>query len=225
MYWSIEKFIGTRYLFVGRAASTTRLISLIAILAIALGVSVLLTISSIMNGFEEELRSRILALSSHVQVDVSSLTPDQIGVQRLNIENLSFVESVAPYIEEDLILQSGNAVQLVRARGVDTMMEMRVTDLQEHLVSVRPLTDRSYGIYLGRETAGKLGVGLGGVITAVIPKPLVTPVGLMPRIKKLEVIGIFEFGYPEHDSGVALISLKDAQRLVWIISMKKAIRV
>jgi lipoprotein-releasing system permease protein len=213
MYWSIEKFIGSRYLLVGRTASTTRLISAIAILAIALGVSVLLTIASIMNGFEEELRSRILGLSSHVQIDASGLTLEEAEILRLNIKRLASVESVAPYIEEDLILQSGSVTQLVRARGVDAKMEMQVTDLEQNLVSTQPLTNRSYRVFLGKEIASTLGVSLGSRVTAVAPRPLVTPVGLMPRMKNLVVTGVFEFGVPEHDSELVLLSLGDAQRL------------
>ena len=214
MYWSFEKFVGSRYLLVTSSSSTTRLISTIAILAIGLGVSVLLTISSIMNGFEEELRERILAFSSHVQIYTPDMTLQESGTLRSNLEKLSLVKSVAPYVEADLILQSRGVVQLVRARGIEAHMEMRVTDLRQSLVSDQPLSDGFFGVFLGKTLASKLDIRLGDSVTAIVPSPLVTPVGLVPRMRKLVVTGIFEFGVSGHDSEIALLSLGDAQRLL-----------
>ena len=213
MIASLDWFIGIRYIYARRGNHFSGFISLTAVVATALGVTVLLTILSIMNGFEGELRDRILGLAAHLEVD-SGAGDDwrallkQIGAQ-------PGVVAAAPYITRDVLVADRGTVRAVEVRGIDVVRELDVTQLAAHLTagSLAALDNTPFGVVIGRELAQSLGVGVGDRLTLITPQPSVTPAGLVPRLKRFVICGVFEFGLQEYDANLVLIKLADAQRL------------
>ena len=215
MFPPVEAFIGIRYIYARRGNHFIAFMSLTSIIATALGVAILLTILSIMNGFEGELRNRILGMASHLVVDAdASLSADwPTLVDRIAAHRA--VRAAAPYISRDVLLSHRGIVRAVEARGVVSEFEQRVTAIDAHMRNggLDQLESGAFRIAIGRELADAFGLVLGDRITLIAPQPIMTPAGLLPRLKRFEVAGIFEFGLHEHDSGLALINLSDAQRL------------
>lgn len=215
MFRPVEAFIGTRYIYARRGNHFIAFMSLTSIIATALGVAILLTILSIMNGFEGELRNRILGMASHLVVEAdASLSADWPALfERISAHRT--VLAAAPYISRDVLLSHRGIVRAVEARGVAPEFEQRVTSIAAHMRDggLDRLERGTFRIVIGRELADAFGLALGDRITLIAPQPIMTPAGLLPRLKRFEVVGIFEFGLHEHDSGLALIDLTDAQRL------------
>ena len=215
MFPPVEAFIGIRYIYARRGNHFIAFMSLTSIIATALGVAILLTILSIMNGFEGELRNRILGMASHLVVDAdASLNADWPSlVERIAAHRA--VRAAAPYISRDVLLSHRGIVRAVEARGIASAFERRVTAIEAHMLDggLDQLKPGAFRIAIGRELADAFGVVLGDRITLIAPQPIMTPAGLLPRLKRFEVAGIFEFGLHEHDSGLALFNLSDAQRL------------
>ena len=213
MMASLDWFIGIRYIYARRGNHFSGFISLTAIVATALGVTVLLTILSIMNGFEGELRDRILGLAAHIEVD--SGAGDDWHALLKQIGAHTGVVAAAPYVTRDVLVADRGTVRAVEVRGIDAARELGVTQLESHLKagSVVDLDRTPFGIVIGRELAQSLGVGLGDRLTLITPQPSVTPAGLVPRLKRFVITGVFEFGLQEYDSNLVLINLVDAQRL------------
>ena len=213
MMASVDWFIGVRYIYARRGDHFSGFISLTAIVATALGVTVLLTILSIMNGFEGELRERILGLAAHLEID-SDATTDWRAL-RATVSQHPGVVAVAPYLARDVLIADRSGVRAVEVRGIDLESELAVTTLAQHLLSgsLERLREQPYRIVIGRELAQALAVAPGDSLTLITPQPSVTPAGLVPRLKRFVVAGVFEFGLQEHDGGLVLINLADAQRL------------
>ncbi|AWI74704.1 lipoprotein-releasing system transmembrane subunit LolC [Parazoarcus communis] len=190
-------------------------ISLVSMLGIALGVAALIVVLSVMNGFQEELRTRILGVASHVQVqslDGELRSWQQVGEQARRHKS---VMATAPYVQEQGMLSFDEAVRGTMVRGVIPALEDTVADFGQHMKagSFEALQPGRFGMILGRDLALALRVGLGDKVTLIAPQGLVTPAAVLPRVKQFEVVGIFEAGMYEYDSGLALIHLADAQAL------------
>ncbi|TVT55980.1 MAG: lipoprotein-releasing ABC transporter permease subunit [Azoarcus sp. PHD] len=190
-------------------------ISLVSMLGIALGVAALIVVLSVMNGFQEELRTRILGVASHVQVqslDGELRSWQQVGEQARRHKS---VMATAPYVQEQGMLSFDEAVRGTMVRGVIPALEDTVADFGQHMKagSFEALQPGRFGMILGRDLALALRVGLGDKVTLIAPQGLVTPAAVLPRVKQFEVVGIFEAGMYEYDSGLALIHLVDAQAL------------
>ncbi|MCK9258745.1 MAG: lipoprotein-releasing ABC transporter permease subunit [Azoarcus sp.] len=190
-------------------------ISLVSMLGIALGVAALIVVLSVMNGFQEELRTRILGVASHVQVqslDGELRSWQQVGEQASRHKS---VMATAPYVQEQGMLSFDEAVRGTMVRGVIPALEDGVADFAQHMKagSFDALQPGRFGMILGRDLALALRVGLGDKVTLIAPQGLVTPAAVLPRVKQFEVVGIFEAGMYEYDSGLALIHLADAQAL------------
>ncbi|MBR0565160.1 lipoprotein-releasing ABC transporter permease subunit [Azoarcus sp. L1K30] len=190
-------------------------ISLVSMLGIALGVAALIVVLSVMNGFQEELRTRILGVASHVQVqslDGELRAWQQVGEQA---GRHPAVMASAPYVQEQGMLSFDDAVRGTMVRGVVPAMEDKVADFGQHMKagSLAALQAGRFGIVLGRDLALALRVGMGDKVTLIAPQGLVTPAAVLPRVKQFEVVGIFEAGMYEYDSGLALVHLADAQTL------------
>lgn len=190
-------------------------ISLVSMLGIALGVAALIVVLSVMNGFQEELRTRILGVASHVQVqslDGELRSWQQVGDQARRHKS---VMATAPYVQEQGMLSFDEAVRGTMVRGVIPALEDTVADFGQHMKagSFEALQPGRFGMILGRDLALALRVGLGDKVTLIAPQGLVTPAAVLPRVKQFEVVGIFEAGMYEYDSGLALIHLADAQAL------------
>ncbi len=215
MFRPYELFIGLRYTRAKRRNHFISFISLVSILGIALGVTALITVLSVMNGFEKELRTRILGMASHLTItSYRGVVEDWQGVAGLADENPQVAGS-APFIRAEAMLTHGGRVSGALIRGILPGEEPRVSDVGAHMKLGR-LTDLrpgEYGIVLGSELAFTLGVTLGDKVTVVSPQATLTAAGALPRLRRFTVVGVFEVGMYEYDRGVALVHLQDAARL------------
>lgn len=190
-------------------------ISLVSMLGIALGVAALIVVLSVMNGFQEELRTRILGVASHIQIQSfdGELTAWQ-QVADEAVRNPS-VLAAAPYVQEQGMLSFDESVRGTIVRGVIPSAEDMVADFGRTMRAgaFEALQAGRFGIVLGRDLALALRVQLGDKLTLIAPQGLVTPAAVLPRVKQFEVVGIFEAGMYEYDSGLALVHIADAQVL------------
>ena len=212
---SYELFIGLRYTRAKRRNHFISFISLISLLGITLGMTALITVMSVMNGFQKEVRSRILGVASHIQI--SGFSGPLTDWQRVAQEALrhSQVEAAAPYVSAQGMVSFNNAVSGVAVRGILPEMEDHVADLGRMMIDgkLEDLVPGRFGIVIGRELARALGAFTGDKIVLISPQGQVTPAGILPRLKQFTIIGIFEAGHFEYDSGLVLINLADAQKL------------
>ena len=186
MFRPVELFIGLRYTRARRRNHFISFISLISMAGIALGVAALITVLSVMNGFEKELRQRILGIVAHTTVLGG---PGGIADWPAVVKQLSAVKhviGVAPYVEEEGMLNHQGAVSGVMVRGVLPEAERSVSNIGEKMVLGRleDLKPGEYGIVLGKDLAYALGVGVGDRVTLITPQAMVTPVGFLPRLKR-----------------------------------------
>ena len=210
-----ELMIGLRYTRAKRRNHFISFISLISMLGIALGVTALIVVLSVMNGFQTELRGRILAVVSHVQI--SGANGDMADWEAVAKQSLTEprVLAAAPYVQEQGMLSFGQSVRGAIVRGILPDLEDKVADFRSHMKegSLDSLAPDSFNIVLGSELARALGVYVGDRLTLIAPQGVVTPAGVVPRLKTFTVSGLFEVGMFEYDSGLALIRMEDAQRL------------
>lgn len=212
MFHPLALFVGLRYTRSRRRNHFISFISLISTLGIALGVVVLITVLSVMNGFHKEVRERILGMASHGDVQaLDGRMVDWPEAMRLARQHPR-VLGAAPYIEGQAMLSHRREVTGALLRGVDPAMEPEVVDVASHMV-VGALTDLAAGEYriiLGRELAEVLGVSVGDKVTVIVPQITVTVAGSVPRLKRFTVSGLFEVGMGEYDRGVAIVHIRDA---------------
>ncbi len=210
-----ELLIGLRYTRAKRRNHFISFISLISMLGIGLGVAALIVVLSVMNGFQTELRGRILAVVSHVQI--SGASGEMPGWQRVAEQAATHpqVTATAPFVQAQGMLSYGQSVRGALVRGIVPELEDKVADFRQHMKSgsLDALTPDSFNIILGTELARALGVFVGDKVTLIAPQGVVTPAGVVPRLKTFNVVGLFEVGMFEYDNGLALIRMEDAQRL------------
>ena len=210
-----ELFIGLRYTRAKRRNHFISFISLTSMVGIALGVAALIIVLSVMNGFQQELRARILGVASHLQITGVNNVLSDWQTLAANVEKNPHVEAAAPYIMAQGMLSYGQAVQGAIVRGVLPAQEERVAELGGHMRAGRleDLKPGEFGIVLGVELAQSLGVVLGDKVVVLAPQGQFTPTGVVPRIKQFRVVGLFEIGMYEYDAGLALIHMDDAAKL------------
>lgn len=216
MFKPLELYIGLRYTRAKRRNHFISFISLTSTLGIMLGVMALITVLSVMNGFQKEVRERILGMASHATVSaVDGNLRDWQAAMKLASANQHVIGS-APFVEAQTMLTNGGRVSGAQLRGVMPEYEPRVSTVGEHMKvgDLEVLQPGKFGIILGRELALNLRVGVGDKVTVVTPQVRVTPAGTMPRLKRFTVRGIFEVGMGEYDRGVALVNIKDAAKLL-----------
>ncbi len=216
MFKPLELFIGLRYTRAKRRNHFISFSSFISVLGIFLGMTVLITVLSVMNGFHKEIRERTLGMASHASI---SSVDDGLEEWRQAMELSQAHPRVigqAPYVEAQTMLVNGPAVSGALIRGVLPELEPSVSDVGEKMRSgsLDQLVDGEYRIILGRELAMVMGVAVGDRVTVVAPKVSITPVGTLPRLKQFIVAGIFEVGMGDYDRNVALVHLQDAARLM-----------
>jgi lipoprotein-releasing system permease protein len=210
-----ELFIGLRYTRAKRRNHFISFISLTSMLGIALGVAALITVLSVMNGFQNELRTRILGVASHVEISgPGDMLSDWQPVAALAAADPR-VAAAAPYVNVQGMLTYDGAVRGALIRGILPEREEQVAEFGSHMKSgsLTALKPGEFGIVLGAELARALAVIAGDKVTLIAPQGQVTPAGIVPRLKQFRVVGIFEVGMFEYDSGLALIQLEDAQKL------------
>jgi len=210
-----ELFIGLRYTRAKRRNHFISFISLISLLGITLGMTALITVMSVMNGFQKEVRTRILGVASHVQVSGIDGTLTNWPQVAHETTNHPQVESAAPYVGAQGMVSVGQVVRGVMVRGILPSLEDKVADLDRMMVSGKldALVPGEFGIVVGTELARTLGVSRGDKIVLISPQGQVTPAGILPRLKQFTVTGIFEAGHFEYDSSLVLIHIVDAQKL------------
>ncbi len=226
MFKPLSLFIGFRYTRAKRRNQFISFITLSSFIGIAIGVWALITVLSVMNGFQSEIRERILGVASHATISgLNGTLADWQSVDRL-IEHQPHVLGTAPYIVKEAMLTNNSNVNGALVRGIDTEKEKEVSNVSEHMYrgSYEALGQQKYGIILGRYLARSIAAVVGSKVTMVTPSANVTPAGIMPRIKRFTVVGIFEVGHNQYDSSMALIRLKDAQTLFKMKGLVTGIR-
>jgi lipoprotein-releasing system permease protein len=222
---SFEIFVSLRYLLAKRRQTFISLITLISIVGVAVGVMALIVVLAVMNGFQEDLRNRILGITSHVVVGSFGGTVANYRELMAAAEKQPGVEAAAPFIYTQVMLSSGRGVSGAVLRGVDPPSSSKVTNIQESLIHGNigdlkpPVTDSGEagsppGIILGVELANALGVKAGEFVTAISPTGRLTPMGQSPRSKLFQVVGILRSGMYEYDNTLAYIHLGAAQQFL-----------
>jgi lipoprotein releasing system, transmembrane protein, LolC/E family len=222
-----EFFISKRYLRAKRKQVFVSIITFISIFGIFLGVAALIIVLAVMNGFEEDLRSKILGIKSHIELTTDMAGPMK-NYQEVS-ERIAGTEGVVastPFIYSQAMIRSGNGVTGVVIRGLDTQSAFKVINLgkiregkieylnkipDEILKHYKKEDTQAAGIVIGKEMARNLGIFLYDSITIISPVGISTPMGMVPRMKKFVVVGIFESGFYEYDSTLAYLSLKNCQ--------------
>lgn len=210
-----ELFIGLRYTRAKRRNHFISFISLISMLGVALGVMALIVVLSVMNGFQDELRNRILAVASHATISGADNRLYDWRTLDTKVRQHPRVVGAAPFVLQQGMLSYGQAVQGSLIRGVEPKLEAQVADFGGHMKvgSFDSLQPDRFNIVLGIELARSLGVGVGDKVVIIAPQGQVTLAGVVPRLKTFTVSGVFEVGMYEFDNGLALIHLRDAQTL------------
>jgi lipoprotein-releasing system permease protein len=219
MNWPYELQIGWRYTRAGRAGRRNGFISFISgvsMLGIALGVAALIIVLSVMNGFQKEVSDRMLSVIAHIEVlesDGAALPDWQAAADKAR-QNPQVI-GAAPFVAAQALLARGDDIRGAIVRGISPNDEASVTDLAARLrdTTLARLTPGAWGIVLGGELARTMGVKEGDKVTIVAPGGQVTPAGMVPRLKQLTVVGTFDAGHYEYDSGLAFIHIDDAARL------------
>lgn len=214
-----EWLLGTRYLHSGQRRGFLSFISLISMMGLMLGVAVLVVVMSVMNGFETELRARILNVTSHATLmgPEGEPLPDWRSAQARAL-TMPGVQSAVPYIEEWAMVTAGQRLSGVKLRGVDPAQEVQATGLAGSMIegSLADLQSGEFQAILGEALAAELGVKLQDKILLVVPRVTVTPVGPEPRKRRFTVVGIFRSGMYEYDSKLVLTHVNAASRLLML---------
>ena len=214
-----ELLIGWRYTRAGRTTRRNGFISFISgvsMLGIALGVAALIIVLSVMNGFQKEVRDRMLGVVSHIEIYAAGgqALPD-VGLTLRQARANPQVIGAAPFIAAQALLARGEDMKGVMVRGIDPALEPEVTDLANgaQTAVLAQLTPGSFGVVLGNELARSLGVQTGDKVTLVAPSGQVTPAGVVPRYKQMTVLGTFDSGHYEYDSAMAFAHWEDTAKI------------
>lgn len=212
-----ESLIALRYVRARRANGFISFISLVSVIGIALGVAALIVVLSVMNGFQKEIRTRILGVASHAEIVSAAPNGRLENWQTLASQagHVPGVVATAPFINAQGLLSTGSNVRGSLIRGIDPSQEDRVVDIGRHMLSgkLSDLQVGQFGIVLGVELARALGIEKGDRVTLITPQGQITPAGMLPRLKQFTVVGLFKVGMYDYDASLAMIHLGDGQRL------------
>jgi lipoprotein-releasing system permease protein len=212
---AFETWVGRRYVRSRSSNGFVSMISTISMLGIAIAVAVLIVVLSVVNGFERELKDRLLAMSAHANIEDSAGELDRWQERvSMALENPR-VTAAAPYVDGQALLVFGHQLSGVELRGIEPQLENQVSGVSEVVLEggLEGLTSGSFNIVLGVELADTLKVGIGDKVTVTLAEGIVTPAGVLPRMKRFVVSGIYRVGMYEFDRRLAFISLGDAQKL------------
>ena len=227
MFAPFELCVGLRYTRAKRRNHFISFISLTSMIGIALGATALITVISVMNGFERELRERILGMASHATI--SGVDGSLEGWESLvaTAEAHPEVVGAAPFVELQGMLTHAGRVRGVLIRGVSPAREPRVSEVGEYLVEgdLESLAPGRFNVLLGRDLALRLDATVGARITLVAPRAQITPAGVLPRMRRFTVTGIFEAGHAQYDTSLAVIHVEDAQRVLRLGGAVSGLRV
>jgi len=210
-----ELWVGLRYTRAKRRNHFISFISLFSMLGMALGVATLIVVLSVMNGFQKELRSRILSVVSHIEITGGDQPLRDWHAVMQEASKVPRVLAAAPYVQAQSMLIYDQVARGAVVRGIQPDAEANVADFAGHMKigRVDMLVPGEFDIILGLELARALNVGIGDKVTLVAPEGMVTPAAVLPRLKQFRVVGVFEIGHFEYDSGLALINIEDAEKL------------
>jgi lipoprotein-releasing system permease protein len=216
MFFSkFELMVGLRYLKAKQKNSFVSFISFVSIIGIALGVAALITVLSVMNGFQREIRSKIIGVTAHMQlIDASGRLANWEDIAKRAKINKQVV-SYAPYVDGQALVSYDGNVSGVLVRGVKPNLEKTVDDIADHIISgdKNSLISGKFNVIIGRELARQLGVQVGDKMTVITPDGQPTPAGMIPRLKQFTITGIFNMHMFEYDSSLVLVDMADAQVL------------
>jgi lipoprotein-releasing system permease protein len=219
MHLPYELAVGWRYTRAGRATRRNGFISFISgvsMLGIALGVAALIIVLSVMNGFQKEVRDRMLGVVSHIEIYApqGQAIPDPNKTMEEARRNPAVI-GAAPFIASQALIARGEDMKGALVRGIDPATESQVTDVAggAGAAAIARLVPGQFGIVLGTDLARSLGVREGDPVTLVAPSGQVTPAGVVPRLKQMTVVGLFSSGHYEYDSALAMVHIEDAARL------------
>ncbi|HJV93361.1 MAG TPA: lipoprotein-releasing ABC transporter permease subunit [Azonexus sp.] len=210
-----ELLVGLRYTRARRRNRFVGINSLVSMIGIFVGVWALIVVLSVMNGFQKELRTRILGVASHIQITaINNELPNWPAVAAQAMQHPE-VKASAPFVQSQAMFTVDGGVKGSLVRGILPDQEDRVADFRKTIKSgsLDDLRPGEFGVVLGADLARSLRVFTGDKVTLIAPQGTVTPAGVVPRLKSFKVVGIFEVGMFEYDSGLALIHLEDAQKL------------
>jgi lipoprotein-releasing system permease protein len=214
-----ELEVGLRYTRAGRSSSRNGFISFISgasMMGIALGVAALIIVLSVMNGFQKEVRDRMLSVVSHIEVFApnGAALPDMARTLQEAKANPEVV-GAAPFISAQALLARGEDMKGAIIRGIDPLLEPQVSDIGQSMKAqaLKALVPGEFGVVLGAELARSLGVQEGDKVTLMAPSGQVTPAGVVPRLKQFNVVGTFDSGHYEYDSTLALLHTDDAAKM------------
>ena len=213
-----ELALGWRYTRAGRATRRNGFISFISgvsMLGIALGVAALIIVLSVMNGFQKEVRDRMLSVVSHIEIFApNGQAMVDVDTTMQQARQHPEVVGAAPFVAAQGLIARGEDMKGAIVRGIDPAREGEVTDLAATNAEVlKLLVPGSFNIVLGQELARQMGVGVGDKVTLIAPSGQVTPAGVVPRLKQMTVAGTFDSGHYEYDSAMAMLHHEDAQRI------------
>ena len=209
-------WLASRYVFSKKSGRSISSISLISLLGIMLAVAVLIVVLSVVNGFEKELKSKLLVMSGHAQIEDPSGKLYDWGMHLDEVMQNNRVTAVTPYIKGQGLIVSGDKLSSLTFRGIDSELEAQTYEFQQlmQIGDLSNLQEGSFNIVLGVDLAKKLNVFVGDEVLINLVEGLSTPMGLFPRTKKLTVSGIFRAGMSEYDSNLAFVDLNDAQKIL-----------
>ena len=215
--WPYEWALGWRYTRAGRATRRNGFISFISgvsMLGIGLGVAALIIVLSVMNGFQKEVRDRMLSVVAHIEIftPAEDALPDPERTLAEARQNPNVV-GAAPFSSTQALLGRGEVLRGALVRGIDPAQELQVTDLGFDSAVLQRLVPGRFGAVLGGELAHQLGVRVGDPVTLIAPNGQVTPAGIVPRLKQMEVVGTFDSGHYEFDSTLVMVHEQDAERI------------
>ena len=221
----VELFVGLRYLRAKRRTRFVSFITLISLLGIALGVAALIVILSVMNGFEGELRGRLLSMSAHGFVTGEGRRVDDWRALADDVAAEPGIAAVAPFVSMEGMIQSGRELEPVIVHGVDAAFEQRLSGGQLNIIegSLDSLDDSRRGIVLGRLLAYSIGARPGDGVVLLVPRP-VGDGTMQPVLERFVVSGIFEAGLQDHDARLALVHIGDAARIMGLGEGVSAVR-
>lgn len=210
-----EVYLALRYLRARQRNLFVSIFSLISIVGLAIGVVVLITVLSVMNGFGTELKQRILGMTAHITILDRAGGIDDWQRVADDISATAQVSGAAPFVRGEGMLTHRGAVAGVQVRGIDPALEPRVSFVTERLIAGRAdaLEPGRYRVLLGKELAVNLRARVGDMVTLVAPEPTTTAAGIVPRLRRFEVAGVFEVGHHQYDANLAVVHMRDAARL------------
>ncbi len=215
MFRPLELFIGSRYLRAKRRNHFISFISFISVFSLALGITLIITVLSVMNGFQFEIKDRILSMTAHATVlELDGKLRDWQKVEK-DLEGNTEIKGSAPYVQGQGMIVHGKQVTGAMITGIDPQLESNVSRIGNHLLdtSLDVLKPGEFGILLGSDLANYLSVDAGEKITVITPEATVTPAGIIPKFRRFTVMGTYTVGMPQYDRNTAAIHIGDAKRL------------